>query len=76
MDGSPTPMYLDMEFLRTGLLGFVMEGKVYVLGLYEDRIRQKVEWVEDGVRDSEHRYFFVQQLVGTVARTIPKIHDW
>lgn len=75
-EGSPTPVYMDMEFLRTGLLGCVIEGKVYILGLYEDRIRQKVEWVEDGVQDSEHRYFFVQHLVSTVARTIPKIHDW
>lgn len=75
-DGSPTPVFLDMEFLRTGLLGFVVEGKVYILGLYEDRIRQKVEWVEDGVQDTEHRYFFVQHLVSIVAKNIPKIHDW
>lgn len=76
VEGSPTPAFLDMEFLRTGLLGCVIEGKVYILGLYEDRIRQKVEWVEDGVQDSEHRYFFVQHLVSTVAKNIPKIHDW
>lgn len=76
VDGSVTPAYLDMEFLRTGLLGCVIEGKVFVLGLYEDRIRQKVEWVEDGVHDTEHRYFFVQHLVSTVAKSIPKIHDW
>lgn len=76
VEGSPTPIFLDMEFLRTGLLGFIVDGKVYILGLYEDRIRQKVEWVEHGVQDSEHRYFFVQHLVGTVAKSIPKIHDW
>lgn len=35
---------IDMEFLRTGLLGFIYNGKVYVLGLYEDRLRQKVDW--------------------------------
>ncbi|KAI9721579.1 MAG: hypothetical protein M1828_005069 [Chrysothrix sp. TS-e1954] len=74
-EGSPTPVLLDLEFLRTGLLGCVIEGKVFVLGLYEDRIRQKVEWVEHGVQESEHRYFFVQHLVSSIMRNIPKIHD-
>lgn len=32
---------IDTEFLRTGLLGFIFNGKVYILGLYEDRLRQK-----------------------------------
>lgn len=76
MDGSPTPQLLDLEFLRTGLLGCVIEGKVYVLGLYEDRIRQKVEWTEHGKQQAEHRYFFVQHLVSSIMRNIPKIHDW
>ncbi|KAI9668663.1 MAG: putative NRPS-like protein biosynthetic cluster [Alyxoria varia] len=74
VDGSPTPVLLDMEFLRTGLLGCVIEGKLYVLGLYEDRIRQKVEWTEHGVQE-EHRYYFVQHLVSSIMRNIPKIHD-
>lgn len=34
---------VDLEFLRTGLLGFVCNGKIYVLGLYEDRLRQYEE---------------------------------
>lgn len=76
VEGSPTPVLLDMEFLRTGLLGCVIEGKVFVLGLYEDRIRQKVEWVEHGVAETEHRYFFVQHLVSSIMRNVPKIHDW
>jgi len=76
VETSPTPQVLDMEFLRTGLLGCVIEGKIYVLGLYEDRIRQKVEWVERGVQEAEHRYFFVQHLVSSIMRNIPKIHDW
>lgn len=76
LDGSPTPVLVDMEFLRTGLLGCVIEGKVYVLGLYEDRIRQKVEWNEQSVQQSEHRYFFVQHLISSIMRNIPKIHDW
>ncbi len=38
--------HLELEFLRTGLLGFIFNGKVYVLGLYEDRFRQKVTWID------------------------------
>jgi acyl-CoA synthetase (AMP-forming)/AMP-acid ligase II len=53
--GDPTPMMVEPEFLRTGLLGTVIEGKIFVLGLYEDRIRQKVEWVEHGHEVAEHR---------------------
>ena len=75
-DGSPTPVLVDMEFLRTGLLGCVIEGKIYVLGLYEDRIRQKVEWSEQIVQQTEHRYFFVQHLISSIMRNILKIHDW
>ncbi|KAK5951921.1 hypothetical protein OHC33_007214 [Knufia fluminis] len=74
-EGNPTPTALDMEFLRTGLLGCVIEGKVYVLGLYEDRLRQRVEWVEHGVAVQEHRYYFVQHLILSIMRNVPKIHD-
>lgn len=74
-EGNPTPTALDMEFLRTGLLGCVIEGKVYILGLYEDRLRQRVEWVEHGIAVQEHRYFFVQHLILSIMRNVPKIHD-
>lgn len=74
-EGNPTPSAIDAEFLRTGLLGTVIEGKVYVLGLYEDRLRQRVEWVEHGVPVQEHRYFFVQHLILSIMRNVPKIHD-
>lgn len=74
--GDPTPTPVEPEFLRTGLLGTVIEGKIYVLGLYEDRIRQKVEWVENGgVEAAEHRYFFVQHLVVSIIKNVPKIFD-
>lgn len=33
---------LDREFLRTGLMGMMVEDQVFVLGIYEDRIRQVV----------------------------------
>lgn len=75
VEGSPTPILIEPEFLRTGLLGCVIAGKIFVLGLYEDRIRQRVEWVEHGSREVEHRYFFVQHLVSTVMKTVPKIYD-
>jgi acyl-CoA synthetase (AMP-forming)/AMP-acid ligase II len=74
--GDPTPTVIEPEFLRTGLLGTVIEGKLFVLGLYEDRIRQKVEWVENGGNDSaEHRYFFVQHIVVSIMKNVPKIFD-
>lgn len=75
VEGSPTPVLVEPEFLRTGLLGCIIEGKIYVLGLYEDRIRQRVEWVEHGVQEHEHRYFFVQHLVVSIMKTVPKIYD-
>ncbi|KAK3117818.1 hypothetical protein LTR53_000367 [Teratosphaeriaceae sp. CCFEE 6253] len=75
VEGSPTPVMIEPEFLRTGLLGCIIEGKIFILGLYEDRIRQRVEWVEHGAHEIEHRYFFVQHLVTSVMKTVPKIYD-
>lgn len=37
---------LSLRFVRTGLLGFIYNGKIYVLGLYEDRINQRVTWYD------------------------------
>ncbi|KAK5418813.1 hypothetical protein LTR06_002564 [Exophiala xenobiotica] len=74
-EGNPTPTAIDPEFLRTGLLGCVIEGKIYILGLYEDRLRQRVEWVEHGLAVQEHRYFFVQHLILSIMKNVPKIHD-
>jgi acyl-CoA synthetase (AMP-forming)/AMP-acid ligase II len=73
--GDPTPTVVEPEFLRTGLLGTVIEGKVFVLGLYEDRLRQKVEWVEHGHEIAEFRYFFVQHIVVSIMKNVPKIFD-
>lgn len=73
--GDPTPMMVEPEFLRTGLLGTVIEGKIFVLGLYEDRLRQKVEWVEHGHEGAEHRYFFVQHMMVSIMKNVPKIYD-
>ena len=73
--GNPTPTMMEPEFLRTGLLGCVIEGKIYVLGLYEDRLRQKVEWVEHGMEVAEYRYFFVQHLILSIIKAVPRIYD-
>lgn len=37
---------LSLKFVRTELLGFIYNGKIYVLGLYEDRINQRVTWYD------------------------------
>jgi acyl-CoA synthetase (AMP-forming)/AMP-acid ligase II len=74
-EANPTPILVEPEFLRTGLLGCVIEGRLFVLGLYEDRLRQKVEWVEHGQEIVEHRYFFVQHLTVSILKQVPKIHD-
>lgn len=73
--GEPTPTPVEPEFLRTGLLGTVIQGKIFVLGLYEDRLRQRVEWVEHGHELAEYRYFFVQHIVVSIVKSVPKIYD-
>ncbi|KAM3461967.1 hypothetical protein NHJ6243_004579 [Beauveria neobassiana] len=73
--GEPTPTAVEPEFLRTGLLGTVIEGRIFILGLYEDRIRQKVEWVEHGTELAEYRYFFVQHMVVSIVKNVPKTYD-
>ncbi|KAL2356894.1 AMP-binding protein [Cryomyces antarcticus] len=75
IEANPTPVLVEPEFLRTGLLGCIIEGKIFILGLYEDRIRQRVEWTEHGIEEAEHRYFFVQHLVVSIMKTVPKIYD-
>ncbi|CAG8635285.1 44235_t:CDS:10 [Gigaspora margarita] len=37
------PEYFEQEFLRTGLLGTLINGQLVVFGLYEHRIRQFIE---------------------------------
>ena len=68
----------DQEFLRTGFLGCVVDGHVFVLGLYEDRLRQRVEWIEEGQEESgvEFRYHYTSLLIGTILQKVPKVFDW
>lgn len=75
---------VDMEFLRTGLLGFIFNGKVYVLGLYEDRLRQKVDWTNAEEAEEaknlpypfmEYRYHYTSHLVYSIMRSVPRVFD-
>lgn len=69
---------VDMEFLRTGLLGFVFNGKVYALGLYEDRLRQRVDWTELEVlngRMLEYNFHYTSHLVHTIMRNVSRVFD-
>lgn len=69
----------DQEFLRTGFLGCVVDGNVFVLGLYEDRLRQRVEWIEEGQEETggvEYRYHYTSFLIGTILQKVPKVFDW
>lgn len=69
------PIVYNQEFLRTGLLGCIIKGRIYVLGLYEDRLRQRVEWTENGQNTVEYRYHYVSHLVQTIMRNVPHIFD-
>lgn len=67
--------FLDLEFLRTGLLGFTFNGKVYVLGLYEDRLRQRMTYLDKKEANSEvfeYKYHYSDHLAYTLARAIPQ----
>lgn len=64
---------LDLEFLRTGLLGFTYNGKIYVLGLYEDRLRQRSR--QENVPLTEYTYHYASHLVRTLARSIPMVSE-
>ncbi|KAI3403102.2 hypothetical protein KGF56_004162 [Candida oxycetoniae] len=75
---------LEMDFLRTGLLGFVYNGKVYVLGLYEDRIRQRVSWIDQAlfkklnkpqVEGLSSRYHYSSHLLATLASEVKQLYD-
>ncbi|RLV96660.1 hypothetical protein JA1_000222 [Spathaspora sp. JA1] len=77
--------YLESEFLRTGLLGFTYNGKVYVLGLYEDRIRQRISWIDQKlysklnrqliIGNNGSRYHYSFHLLATLAREVKQVYD-
>ncbi|EMR10550.1 hypothetical protein PNEG_01256 [Pneumocystis murina B123] len=64
----------NQEFLRTGLLGCMIKGRIYVLGLYEDRLRQRIVSIQN--KDAiEYRYHYVSHLVQTIMRNVPHVFD-
>lgn len=67
---------LAQGFLRTGLLGFLYNGKVYVLGLYEDRFRQKVTWLDKRrltAPDNGYRYHYADHIASTVFKRVAQV---
>lgn len=75
---------LEQDFLRTGLLGFTFNGKVYILGLYEDRIRQRISWIDQKhyqnlkkelVVNSGRRYHYSSHLLATLASEVRQVYD-
>ncbi|KAG4306401.1 hypothetical protein PORY_000389 [Pneumocystis oryctolagi] len=69
------PVAFDQEFLRTGLLGCIIDGRILVLGLYEDRLRQRIDWTENGQDLVEYGYHYVSHLVQTIMRKVPHVFD-
>lgn len=57
---------LSQEFLRTGLLGFTKDNKVYVLGKRVDRLVQLTP---------QPRYFYSYQLLDKLMTSVPEIFD-
>lgn len=75
---------LEQDFLRTGLLGFTFNGKVYILGLYEDRIRQRISWMDQKhfqslkkelIADTGRRYHYSSHLLATLANEVRQVYD-
>lgn len=75
---------LEMDFLRTGLLGFAWNGKVFILGLYEDRIRQRYSWIDQKFKkeqkkpssyESGMRYHYSSHLLATLATEVRQVYD-
>lgn len=76
--------YLEMDFLRTGLIGFTYKGKVFILGLYEDKIRQKISWLDQQmfaklnkelIIGNGTRYHYSSHLLATLASEVKQIYD-
>ncbi|KTW31511.1 hypothetical protein T552_00153 [Pneumocystis carinii B80] len=64
----------NQEFLRTGLLGCMIRGRIYVLGLYEDRLRQRIVSTQDN-DTIEYMYHYVSHIVQTIMRNVPHVFD-
>lgn len=58
---------LPLEFVRTGLLGFVLDGCIYILGSLSDRLVQR-----DGDKTS---WYYSPHLIEGIMRSVPRIFD-
>jgi acyl-CoA synthetase (AMP-forming)/AMP-acid ligase II len=65
------PEAYDQEFLRTGLLGALVGGRIIVFGLYEDRVRQQKLGADIGVEEVH----FSTDLVKTVLKRVA-VENW
>jgi hypothetical protein len=75
------PEPFDQQFLRSGLLGTLIEGQLVGFGFYEDRIRQLAELPNP---DSNEAYtisevwnfFFTKDLQNFTMTSINEIKEW
>lgn len=58
---------LPLEFLRTGLLGFILDGSIYILGTLSDRLVQKDQ--------GQVSWYYSPHLVEGIMRSVPRIYD-
>lgn len=65
------PQVYDEHFLRTGLCGTVIGGRLFVLGPYEERIRQQRVGADFGQED----VYFATDLLNTVTKR-GRIDQW
>lgn len=67
-------------FLRTGLLGGLIEGRVVVFGLTEDRIQQEViqdvKATDAVLEDAQYEYHYTTDLVNTIMQRIIGFTAW
>jgi len=66
------------EFLRTGLLGCLIEGQLIVFGSLSERIQQEVQYPLSQRKKSliEYDYFYKTDIVNTVLKRIVGFTAW
>ncbi|CAG8592256.1 10767_t:CDS:2, partial [Cetraspora pellucida] len=71
------PEYFEQEFLRTGLLGSLINGQLVVFGLYEHRIRQFIEIkpVEVPKKLKRWKFHYTLDLETTAKRMVEGVSD-
>ncbi|KAK9727987.1 hypothetical protein K7432_001392 [Basidiobolus ranarum] len=74
------PKPIEQEFLRTGLMGTLINGKLVIFGLYEQRIRQKVydAMITEGsttraISVVKYKYHYTPDMINTIKTYIDAI---